>query len=97
MLDVPHDLYTTEQTRELERLACEEYSISSSELMKRAGTSALAALKYHWPRAENILVVCGTGNNGGDGFESAVDPENPNIVYAQSQYGWLVRLSLIHI
>ena len=71
MLDVPHDLYTTEQTRELERLACEEYSISSSELMKRAGTSALAALKYHWPRAENILVVCGTGNNGGDGFELA--------------------------
>ncbi len=29
--------------------------------------------------------------NGGDGFESAVDPKNPNIVYAQSQYGWLVR------
>lgn len=29
--------------------------------------------------------------NGGDGFESAVDWENPNIVYAQSQYGWLVR------
>lgn len=28
---------------------------------------------------------------GGDGFESAVDPQNPNIVYAQSQYGWLVR------
>ena len=29
--------------------------------------------------------------NGGDGFESQVDPENPNIVYAQSQYGFLVR------
>ena len=29
--------------------------------------------------------------HGGDGFESAVDPENPNIVYAQSQYGVLVR------
>ena len=29
--------------------------------------------------------------NGGDGFESQVDPENPNIVYAQSQYGYLVR------
>lgn len=29
--------------------------------------------------------------NGGDGFESAVDPENPDIVYAQSQYGNLVR------
>ncbi|MEX1002701.1 MAG: glycosyl hydrolase [Crocinitomicaceae bacterium] len=29
--------------------------------------------------------------NGGDGFESQVDPENPDIVYAQAQYGWLVR------
>lgn len=29
--------------------------------------------------------------NGGDGFESQVDPNNPNIVYAQSQYGVLVR------
>jgi hypothetical protein len=29
--------------------------------------------------------------NGGDGFESQIDPENPNIVYAQSQYGGLVR------
>lgn len=28
---------------------------------------------------------------GGDGFESQVDPENPNIVYAQMQYGGLVR------
>jgi photosystem II stability/assembly factor-like uncharacterized protein len=29
--------------------------------------------------------------NGGDGFESAIDPLNPNIAYAQAQYGWLVR------
>ncbi len=29
--------------------------------------------------------------NGGDGFESQIDPDNPNIVYAQSQYGFLVR------
>lgn len=28
---------------------------------------------------------------GGDGFESQIDPKNPNIVYAQSQYGGLVR------
>ena len=31
--------------------------------------------------------------NGGDGFESATDPEDPNIVYAQAQYGWLVRFN----
>lgn len=29
--------------------------------------------------------------HGGDGFESQVDPTNPDIVYAQSQYGFLVR------
>lgn len=29
--------------------------------------------------------------NGGDGFESQADPKDPNIVYAQSQYGGLVR------
>lgn len=29
--------------------------------------------------------------SGGDGFESQIDPDNPNIVYAQSQYGFLVR------
>lgn len=29
--------------------------------------------------------------NGGDGFESQVDPVDPNIVYSQAQYGWLVR------
>lgn len=29
--------------------------------------------------------------NGGDGFRSVVDPKDPNIVYAESQYGGLVR------
>ncbi|MDX2246535.1 MAG: glycosyl hydrolase [Bacteroidia bacterium] len=29
--------------------------------------------------------------NGGDGFETQIDPKDPNIVYAQSQYGGLVR------
>ena len=29
--------------------------------------------------------------NGGDGFESQIDPTDPNIVYAQAQYGWIVR------
>ncbi|MCB0733155.1 MAG: glycosyl hydrolase [Bacteroidetes bacterium] len=28
---------------------------------------------------------------GGDGFETVIDPVNPDIVYSQSQYGWLVR------
>ena len=33
--------------------------------------------------------------NGGDGFESAIDPYNPNIVYAQSQHGGIVRFDKV--
>jgi photosystem II stability/assembly factor-like uncharacterized protein len=29
--------------------------------------------------------------HGGDGFETVIDPKDPNIVYSQSQYGWLAR------
>ena len=33
--------------------------------------------------------------NGGDGFESAVDPENPNIVYAQlNMAGWFDTIDI---
>jgi photosystem II stability/assembly factor-like uncharacterized protein len=33
---------------------------------------------------------------GGDGFESAIDPTNPNIAYSQSQYGGLVRYNRLN-
>lgn len=36
--------------------------------MERAGTVAFEALKQHWPEAKVLCVICGTGNNGGDGF-----------------------------
>lgn len=45
-------------------------------------------------RTNNVAGILNTDwfiTNGGDGFESAVDWSNPNIVYAQAQYGWLVR------
>ncbi|MBT3504583.1 MAG: NAD(P)H-hydrate dehydratase [Piscirickettsiaceae bacterium] len=71
MLNLPHDLYTAAQIRELERIVAEDHNISFSELMTRAGASALSTIKQQWPKAERILVLCGTGNNGGDGFELA--------------------------
>lgn len=43
-------------------------------------------------RSENGIVNADwVITQGGDGFESQVDPNNPNIVYAQSQHGVLVR------
>ncbi|HET7267637.1 MAG TPA: NAD(P)H-hydrate dehydratase [Oleiagrimonas sp.] len=42
--------------------------ISGDELMRRAARAALDELRHRWPEARRIAVVCGPGNNGGDGF-----------------------------
>ncbi len=61
-------IYQTAQIRELEKLAEERFGISGEVLMQRAGKAALECLVRHWPKARKIAVVCGTGNNGGDGY-----------------------------
>lgn len=38
------------------------------ELMRRAGHAAWQTVLQHWPAAQSLLVVCGPGNNGGDGY-----------------------------
>lgn len=38
------------------------------ELMRRAGQAAWRHVREHWPQAQRLLVVCGPGNNGGDGY-----------------------------
>lgn len=71
MLNLPHELYTAEQTRELDRIVIEQHHIPGAKLMARAGAAALVSIKNFWPQAERLLVVCGSGNNGGDGYELA--------------------------
>ena len=61
-------LYTAEQVRELDRLAIEEAAIPGYTLMSRAGEACWQRLQTCWPGARSVVVVCGTGNNGGDGF-----------------------------
>ena len=68
MKQLPNNLYTAEQTRELDRVTIEEFEVSGTVLMERAGTVAFDVLKEHWPDAKTICIVCGTGNNAGDGF-----------------------------
>ena len=38
------------------------------ELMTRAGTAAFACLRQRWPHGQRLGVLCGAGNNGGDGY-----------------------------
>lgn len=68
MKQLPNNLYTAEQTRELDRVTIEEFEVSGTVLMERAGTVAFDILQQHWPDAKKLCIVCGTGNNGGDGF-----------------------------
>ena len=62
------DLYTVAQVRAIEREALASLGISGFELMRRAVTAALTSLRRHWPQARRIVICCGPGNNGGDGF-----------------------------
>jgi len=66
--DLPEALFRAEQVRELDRIAIEDHGILGLTLMERAGTAAYRLSRSMWPDAVDITVVCGTGNNGGDGF-----------------------------
>jgi len=56
------------EARALDRRATDEHGIPSIVLMENAGRGAAQALSAEFPRARSVVVVCGRGNNGGDGF-----------------------------
>ena len=68
MRELPVELYRAVQVRELDRIAIEERGIPGYTLMRRAGKAAFERLCQCWPKARRIVVVCGGGNNGGDGY-----------------------------
>ena len=65
---LPVALYSTAQVRAIDAHAIEELGIPGYMLMKRAGEAALRCLRTRWPMAHRIVIVCGSGNNGGDGY-----------------------------
>lgn len=71
MHTLPDHLYSAAQTREIDRTIIEDHHISGSELMSRAAAAALDILIKTWPQTKHITVVCGAGNNGGDGYDLA--------------------------
>ena len=58
---------TSEDIKELDKLASEKYSIPLHQLMENAGKSIFDAIKESFTN-KNFAVFCGKGNNGGDGF-----------------------------
>src|SRR5215472_14443555 len=65
---LPTALYSTAQVRGLDAHAINELGIPGYTLMKRAGEAALRYLRTRWPMAHRIVIVCGRGNNAGDGY-----------------------------
>src|SRR4051794_37848254 len=59
-----------EQVRRVDKIAIERYGMSGLVLMENAGRGVVAALLAHDPAVlqEPVSVICGKGNNAGDGF-----------------------------
>ena len=66
------ELLTSEQMRALEKRAMSSGEVSGLTLMERAGQGVVDAIFAKWPafggKKLRALVLCGPGNNGGDGF-----------------------------
>jgi len=68
MQSLPVNIYSVAAVREIDRIAIEDKGIPAYTLMKRAGAAAVSAARSHYPNAERWQVICGAGNNGGDGY-----------------------------
>ena len=83
---LPASLYRAEQVQQGEREVAAKAGIAMYELMEAAGASAFAALQRQWPEVRSLTVLCGKGNNGGDGYV---------VARLAKQAGWQVQL--IHL
>lgn len=64
----PTAIYSAAQVRALDAFEIEKRHVPSFTLMTRAAEAALRILRARWPQARRLAVVCGAGNNGGDGY-----------------------------
>ncbi len=60
-----------EAMREADRYTIDDLGLPSLVLMENAATGVVEALRKGFPEAERVLVLCGSGNNGGDGLAAA--------------------------
>jgi NAD(P)H-hydrate epimerase len=59
------------EMREIDRVTSDRFGVASLSLMENAGAAVARFVLSDYPEARRIAVVCGKGNNGGDGFVAA--------------------------
>src|SRR6266850_2381825 len=64
-------IVTAAEMREIDRITTEKYGLPSLTLMENAGSAVAQFVLEEYPDAKQITVVCGKGNNGGDGLVAA--------------------------
>jgi NAD(P)H-hydrate epimerase len=68
----PRRLYTAQQSRAVDRYTIDTLGVPGERLMARAARSAFELLLREVPQPHYLQVLCGPGNNGGDGLLLAV-------------------------
>lgn len=64
-------IVTAAEMREIDRVTSERFGVTSTTLMENAGKAVAVFVISRFPSAHSIGVICGKGNNGGDGFVAA--------------------------
>lgn len=89
MID-PSDILTTRQMRTVEAAAIASGKVSGLTLMEGAGQGIVGAIAAQWPglatRPGRAMILCGPGNNGGDGYV---------VARLLAGCGWQVRLAAL--
>ncbi len=62
---------TAAEMTSADRVTADRFGMSLGELMERAGTAVARFVLHRYAGARRVAMLCGTGNNGGDGFVAA--------------------------
>lgn len=65
---IPYNIWPAEALRLAEREAADSLGLTLFELMQRAGEAAFQLASGAYPASAHWLILCGHGNNGGDGY-----------------------------